>query len=577
MDSKDSNALTTTTSVSSTSSSTPGNPSTSASTPLSSPSASSPAMASASLPASTKHADFVVAPKGASSEGASPEAFDALSQSPTLPPQKPLSPSSSSSSSSSLAGLYSENVAAKIWRVAESYLEAVPDLATYPEYIPAAAIATSGHSEAGNDSVTGNKKENEKENAKGCYRSKPAAFWTCGFFPASLYCILKRTTKYGAPAVSVPTDTAAFHAQLLALCRRWSAPLHAQTSRTNSHDLGFIVRALRMDWELTGDPVSLRGYATAAASLAKRYDPLVGAIRSWDRAMSRRYELTDPARNFLVIVDSMCNMDLLFYAARHTHNPQLAAIATQHARTVLRTLVRPADASTWHVVNLDPALAGGVVQYRMTHQGYADSSTWSRGQAWAVLGFAQTYAWTALPEFLEATQRVADCFLRRLAASPAPTHKHVPLWDFDAPVADADQQDSNGQPLRDTSAGLIAANGLLLLHQALSVSMSMKMNERDTANEKYDGRYLTAALRIAHDTLGYSLDREDVAAFKVDSDTGAIHVPPGAWDAILRHSTANNNQYALTRYSDVGLVYADYYFLEFGNQLLRMGLQVAPR
>lgn len=507
------------------------------STAMSSPPVSSPPLSSAPLP-TTIQADFKI-PDGASTETIDP-----------LLPSSPSPASLSSPSSSSLAGLYSENAAAKIWRVAESYLEAEPALTTYPEYILPSGETT------------------------GSYLSKPATFWTCGFFPGSLYCILERAMKYGVPNTSsIPTDQ--FVPQLLALCRRWSAPLHAQTSRTNSHDLGFIVRALRMDWELTGNPTSLRGYATAAASLATRYSPLVGAIRSWDRAQSRRYEIGDPTRNFLVIVDSMCNMDLLFYAARHTHNPQLAAIATQHARTVLRTLVRPGDSSTWHVANLDPMLAGGVVQYQMTHQGYADGSTWSRGQAWAVLGFAQTYGWTALPEFLAATQRVADCFLKRLDESPAASHTYVPLWDFDAPVGDADQQDSNGQPLRDTSAGLIAAYGLLLLHQALEREDAE--SGKTGADREYDGRYLVAALRIAQDTLGYSLDREDVAAFTVDSATGAIHVPPGAWDAILRHSTANNNQYAVMRYADVGLVYADYYFLEFGNQLLRMGLQVAPR
>ncbi|CAK7263144.1 hypothetical protein SEPCBS57363_000418 [Sporothrix epigloea] len=523
----DGNDLSATMSVSSTSS-TPAMASTSISTPTST--VPSPTMPPVSSPLLAK------------SGFALPDATAA-----TVPLGAPHPSAPTASPSTSLAGLYSENVAAKIWRVAESYLETVPDLASYPEYIEEAC-----------------------SEQLGSYKSKPAAFWTCGFFPASLYCILERTIKFGAPK-GIPTDK--FHAQLLALCRRWSAPLHLQTSRTNSHDLGFIVRSLRMDWELTGEPASLRGYAAAAASLAKRYDPLVGAIRSWDRAMSHRYEITDTTRNFLIIVDSMCNMDLLFYAARHTQNRQLAAIATQHARTVLRTLIRPADGSTFHVANLDPTLAGGVVQFQMTHQGYSDSSTWSRGQAWAVLGFAQTYGWTALPEFLAATQRVADCFLKRLNKSPATVYPYVPLWDFDAPVGDTDQQDINGQPLRDASAGMVAANGLLLLHQALS-----RLGHADESGEnKYDGKYLTAALRIAHDTLGYALDQEDVAAFTVDSTTGAIHVPSGSWDAILRHSTANNNQYALTRYSDIGLVYADYYFLEFGNQLLRMGLHVAPR
>jgi hypothetical protein len=46
----------------------------------------------------------------------------------------------------------------------------------------------------------------------------------------------------------------------------------------------------------------------------------------------------------------------------------------------------------------------------------------------------------------------------------------------------------------------------------------------------------------------------------------------GHWDGILMHATANNNEDAHKRYWDHGLVYADYYFLEAGNKLLRMGL-----
>lgn len=194
----------------------------------------------------------------------------------------------------------------------------------------------------------------------------------------------------------------------------------------------------------------------------------------------------------------------------------------------------------------------------MTHQGYSDDSTWSRGQAWAILGFTQTYTWTKDTAFLSAAQGIANYFLRRLAESPAPTHKNVPLWDFDAPPNE--DMDTNGQPLRDTSAGMIAANGLLLLHQALQASDQLQGSV-----------YLAAALRIASDTIGYSVDRSDVASLEVD-EGGKVKVSPGTWDAILKHSTSNNNASALMRYRDVGLVYADYYFLEFGNKLLRMRL-----
>lgn len=310
-----------------------------------------------------------------------------------------------------------------------------------------------------------------------------------------------------------------------------------------------------MDWELNGTETSLNSYINAAKSLATRYDKRVRAIRSWDKAVSHNYEIVDKEKNFLIIIDSMCNMDLLFYAAHHSSDSKLGSIAATHAHTVLRTIVRP-DNSTYHFANLDPQT--GEVQFNMTHQGYSDDSTWSRGQAWAILGFTQTYTWTKDTAFLSAAQGTADYFLHRLAESPAPTQKNVPLWDFDAPPNE--DMDTKSQPLRDTSAGMIAATGLLLLHQALQASDPLHASV-----------YLAAALRIASDTIAYSVDRSDVASFEVDKD-GKVKVSPGTWDAILKHSTANNNASALMRYRDVGLVYADYYFLEFGNKLLRMGL-----
>ncbi|KAJ5297028.1 uncharacterized protein N7443_007921 [Penicillium atrosanguineum] len=467
-----------------------------------------------------------------------------------------------------LLDLYSENVIAKIWRVAESYINnhvcdishvhdfplirqisdhefsIQPSLETYPEYVPESGPLT------------------------GRYESKPVKFWTCGFFPASLYCILERCTKFPrhSPLPLIQSDRistlgSSQYAQLQALCRSWSAPLHAHALRTNTHDLGFMLHPLRMDWELTGDTSSLRAYITGAESLATRFDERVGAIRSWDQAMSHIYDIRDKENNFLIIVD---NMDLIFYAAHITKNATLSAIATQHARTVLKTLIRP-DASTWHVANLDQhAPQQGTVKNNMTHQGLADDSTWARGQAWAILGFAQTYKWTGDADFLGACMRLTEHFISRLQASPVKMCPWVPLWDFDDTSGELD---SYGDRLRDASAGMVAANGMLLLHQVLQV-------QGDGGEfAEHDGRrYLDVALNIARDTIQYALDKEDQARLQVDAETGKVRVPPGSWDAILRHSTANNNPNAMTRYKDHGLVYADYYFLEFGNKLLRMGL-----
>jgi hypothetical protein len=173
-----------------------------------------------------------------------------------------------------------------------------------------------------------------------------------------------------------------------------------------------------------------------------------------------------------------------------------------------------------------------------------------RGQAWGILGFTQTYIWTKDPAFLNAAIALATFFLSQLSNATVP-YPYVPLWDFDAPIAEG------SEALRDTSAGMIAANGLVLLHQIL----------------QNNSPYLDAVLRITKDTLDYCLASE-TAKFEVGNE-GKVSVPSaseGQWDGILTHSTANHNEHALHRYSDHGLVYADYYFLELGNKLLRMGL-----
>jgi len=238
------------------------------------------------------------------------------------------------------------------------------------------------------------------------------------------------------------------------------------------------------------------------------------------------------------------DLDLLFYVGHHTSNQKMIEIAASHAQVVLRSIVRD-DYSTYHLANLDPQT--GTIKVQRTHQGYSANSTWSRGQGWAILGFTQTYVWTKNSLFLDAAINLSNYFLNRLANSTH-SYPYVPVWDFDAPVP----QDT--LPLRDTSAGMIAANGLLLLHQIL----------------RNNSPYLAAAIRIAKETVELSLS-SDRARFAVGHD-GRVTVERGAWDGILMNATANNNEFAVMRYSDHGLVYADYYFLELGNKLMRMGL-----
>jgi hypothetical protein len=295
----------------------------------------------------------------------------------------------------------------------------------------------------------------------------------------------------------------------------------------------------------------------------------------------------------LVVIeaDLKADLDLLYYAGAQTGNQRLVDIATTHAHTVLRAIVRD-DWSTYHLIDFDPKT--GAIKQQLTNQGYRDWSTWSRfvpfvlfqttpidtryptnhpfyprGQAWAILGFAQTYTWTHDAVFLAAAISLADYFLARLSLATASglyIHPYVPLWDFDAPASPT--------PPRDTSAGMIAANGMLILHQTLL----------GAGRAAAAARFLAGVRHIVADTLALSLGAKSAFAVPIpDAPVDAeaypvvVEVDDGgkggeAFDAILKNATANNNEFSYKIYSDHGLVYADYYFLELGNKLLRMGL-----
>jgi hypothetical protein len=185
------------------------------------------------------------------------------------------------------------------------------------------------------------------------------------------------------------------------------------------------------------------------------------------------------------------------------------------------------------------------------------------------MGFAQTYTWTKDRKYLETAIKCAQYFLGRLEECKGKHHHHlVPAWDFDAPPEDP------AEPLRDVSAGVIAANGLFIIHQSLQ-SLPQSVAEELASN----ANFLDTSLQIVAQTLDMALDR-DFASFdtaeKLVNGNGLsstdLVVNESGFDAILRHATANHNEHAHKKYWDHGLVYADYYLLEYGNKLLRAGL-----
>lgn len=214
---------------------------------------------------------------------------------------------------STLSGLYSESASAKIWSVAVELLEDGVAPANYPEWAP------------------------EDGETPGKYNTKEVNFWTCGFFPGSLFCLLERCVKYPKLLPSPEgVDRKTFHKELLRLCKAWAAPMHLMSHRTNTHDMGFITQpALRQDWELNGSYESLDSVVRAAENLASRYVDGMRAVRSWDKSISKRYDIHDKDANFLVIVDSMCSK-CLSLKTRPT-----AAILTNRDRPRSALLRRP--------------------------------------------------------------------------------------------------------------------------------------------------------------------------------------------------------------------------------------------
>lgn len=158
---------------------------------------------------------------------------------------------------------------------------------------------------------------------------------------------------------------------------------------------------------------------------------------------------------------------------------------------------------------------------KVTAQGYADDSFWSRGQAWGLYGYTMCYRFTNDKRYLEHAQGIADWFL----SLPNMPSDLVPYWDMKAPGTETK---SNADIPRDASAAAIIASGLYEL--------------ADYVDAERAGRYRKTADEILQNlTASYTIKLGEGSGFLLAHSTG--HHPGGSE-------------------IDVPLVYADYYYLE---------------
>ena len=313
--------------------------------------------------------------------------------------------------------------------------------------------------------------------------------WTSGFFPGSLWYLYEYT---GDP--------------------QWKAAARAYTARVESiknfrehHDIGFMLGcSYGNGYRLTHDPEYRDVLMQGARSLATRFDPQVGLIRSWDFG---RWQ-------YPVIVDNMMNLELLTWAARESGNSNLLEIAVSHANKTLKNHFRE-DGSSFHLVDYDPT--NGMVLKKQTVQGYADPSAWARGQAWGLYGYTMMYRETRRPEYLKQAETIA----RFIMDHPRLPADKVPYWDFDAPnIPDAP---------RDASAAAVMASALIELGGLV------------------DGKFGGQCRELARQQL---LSLSSPAYLAKPGENGGF---------ILKHSVGHIPE---KHEIDVPLVYADYYFLE---------------
>ena len=317
----------------------------------------------------------------------------------------------------------------------------------------------------------------------------PSKDWSSGFFPGELWFLYEYTqNNFWKKKAQQHTDI-----------------LEKEKMNGSTHDMGFKVYcSFGNGYRLTQDEHYKEVLLQSAHTLATRFKPAAGIIRSWDHSTAK---WVCP-----VIIDNMMNLELLFWATKESKDSTFYRIAVDHARTTMKHHFRP-DFSSYHVIDYD-TITGQVLK-KNTHQGFADESAWSRGQAWALYGYTMCYRETQLPEFLEQAQNIE----KYLFTHPNMPEDLIPYWDFDAPgIPD--------EP-RDVSAATVIASALY--------ELSLYDPEK---GERY---------RSNADKIIENLTKHYRATLKKDNGF------------LLLHSTGTK---PTNTEVDVPIVYADYYFIE---------------